>query len=337
MPLVQTAAEISAPERWIAAVEASVEGRSSVELIETATSWVMLTERHAYKVKKPVDLGEARYRAPLRRRQACLDELWLNRRLAPDVYLGVVPFVHGPGHAVRLGGEGAPIEWAVKMRRLRTTANMLLLLKTGELTQKQVDALAGTLANFYFGAPPQNDLLEDFSSRVQRRLEDHDLHLSDHLPGKLAQLLRRIRAVQSNYLRNAQMVFNLRMCDGRIVDGHGDLRPEHIFLDRAPSIIDCVEYSAGRRKVDALDDVSALAMECRRHGRPDVAEAIVLAYRIKTGDDFFPHLEAFYRSVHACSRAKALVLGATGSPDARLLPTVVSYLELAEHDVRTLM
>ena len=97
------------------------------------------------------------------------------------------------------------------------------------------------------------------------------------------------------------MVLNLRIYDGRVVDGHGDLRPEHVFLEGQPAITDCVEYSAARRKADALDDLCALTMECGHLGRGDVAEAGPVRLPPPNRDECFEHLEAFYRSPHACA------------------------------------
>lgn len=311
MSIAEITAGPAGVKRWLPAIEASVD--SPVEIVETALSWVLLTDRHAYKIKKPVDIGEARYRSSVRRSQACIDEVWLNRRLAPDVYLGVAPVARGADGALRLGGKGAAVEWAVKMRRLRGDRNLLWLITHGELSQEHVVVLANLLANFYLGSPPESHVLDDLCSQLRRRIED-DTIVKGRLSASMHQGLRQIRLAQAKFLNHARMVLNLRVCDGRIVDGHGDLRPEHVFLERQPAIIDCVEYSPARRKIDALDDLCGLTMECLRLGRADVAEILASTYRSRTGDESFADLEAFYRSLHACSRAIA-ALG--GDDDAR--------------------
>ncbi len=128
------------------------------------------------------------------------------------------------------------------------------------------------------------------------------------------------------------MVLNLRVCDGRIVDGHGDLRPEHIFFERQPLIVDCIEYSANLRKLDALDDLGLLAMECEHLGRGDVAEHVMSTYRRLANDNGFPRLEAFYKSIHACAQAVTAAQPrpggdpADGSPD---MADALGYLDQA--------
>jgi uncharacterized protein len=207
-----------------------------------------------------------------------------------------------------------------------------VFLADRELSKEHVSILANVLANFYFSSPPESHVLDDLCTRLRRRVEDDKL-LKVRLPAKAQQALRQIRSTQTDYLNRARMVLNLRVCDGRVVDGHGDLRPEHVFLERQPAIIDCVEYSASRRKTDALDDLCGLTMECLRLGRGDVAEDLVSAYRTRTGDDCFAHLEAFYRSLHACSRAVVAVAGVDdANPDRDSLEEAASYLEQASRD-----
>jgi aminoglycoside phosphotransferase family enzyme len=260
--------------------------------------------------------------------------VWLNRRLAAGVYLGVVPLAREPGGGLRLGGKGAAVEWAVKMRRLRGDRSLLWLIKHGELTKEHVSLLANALANFYFASPPESPVLDDVCARLRRRVDDSKL-LNSRLPANVRQAARRICSAQAEYLNGARMVLNLRVCDGRVVDGHGDLRSEHVFLERQPAIIDCVEYSAARRKADALDDLCALTMECQRLGRGDVAEALVAAYRRRTGDECFAHLEAFYRSLHACARAVVAAADVDGaSPGRHSLAEAASYLEQARRDCK---
>jgi aminoglycoside phosphotransferase family enzyme len=305
--------------------------------VETPFSWVVLTDRHAYKFKKPVDRGESRLRTAEQRRQASADEVWLNRRLAEGVYLGVVAINRDGSGDLRVGGAGTPIEWAVKMRRLPQSVNMRWLLQNEDLGSSRILALAERLAQFYQSSPPQSDRVSDFVARLRRRIDDDRL-LSRQTPAKLRKQAVQARRAQHAYLEGAQMVLHLRVCDGRIVDGHGDLRPEHVFFERLPAIIGCVEYSAERRRRDALDDLSGLTLECRRVGRDDVAETLTTKFRACTGDDAYPHLEAFYRSLHACERAGAAVAAISGGEvrDAavrRQLAAAESWINEAHRDL----
>jgi aminoglycoside phosphotransferase family enzyme len=338
MSIVETTAgvENAGLDVWLPAFEGDRPG--SVEVVETPLSWVFLTSRHAYKIKKPVDFGDVHHSSPARRRLACIDELWLNRRLAAGVYLGVVPLTRNGTSDVALGGRGVPVEWAVKMRRLPQDGNMFWLIHRGELSKSHVVALANLLAEFYCDCPPLTDVFDELAARLRRRVADERL-LTAPFPPALQRVVRNVRAALSGYLDGAQSTLNARVCDGRIVDGHGDLRPEHVFFERRPAVIDCVEYSAARRKGDVLEDLSRLTMECLRLGRGDVAEAIVSAYRRRTHDDSFPELEAFYRSLHACGRAAAAIeaaSGATADDACQPLAEATRYLKQAERDAALL-
>ena len=230
MSIVERTPAASGLDRWLPAFGTM---HAPLEIVETPLSWIVLTERHAYKVKKAVDSGDAHFGSLELRRQACTDEIWLNRRLAPGVYLGVVPITRDADGGVALNGKGSAIEWAVKMRRLSAHRSMHALIVDGALSDDQVELLANVLANFYFTSPPATISLEELRARLQRRI---DLATRDDVlqPPRLRRALEDLRSLQTDYLHRTQFVLNLRACDGRILDGHGDLRPEHVFFERAP-------------------------------------------------------------------------------------------------------
>jgi predicted kinase len=134
-------------------------------------------------------------------------------------------------------------------------------------------------------------------------------------------------------LRLAAETFDHRGLDGRIVEGHGDLRPEHIYLAPTPTIIDCIEFNAEFRQLDVLDELCFLAMECERLGAGWVGEEVVSQYRSASGDDFSPRLAAFYKCYRACVRAKVFMLRAeqvSGADQAAAEQSAVDYLKLAD-------
>jgi aminoglycoside phosphotransferase family enzyme len=332
------------------AIETPIDGGASAalaiprtpaaEVIETAYSWVYLTERHAYKVKKPLKLGEANLCTPAGRRRACFDEVWLNQRLAAGVYLGVVPIARDPRGALALNDKGDVVEWAVKMRRLPDELNLARLLDGGgEISTAQITALAQALGKFYRDRAPQTEVLDRLTARLQSRVLSSSMHLRRLLPDSYRRRARRLREAQLEYLAGARTVLNMRVCDGRIVDGHGDLRLEHVFLERQPAVIDCLDYSATLRRIDALDDLGLLTMECERRQREDIAAAVMAAYAHVAGDDGFPHLEAFYKSLHACERAADTARESPPAPreNNRSAPQrAVDYLAHAEGYVQSL-
>jgi aminoglycoside phosphotransferase family enzyme len=183
--------------------------------------------------------------------------------------------------------------------------------------------LAQALASFYYTRPPQTDGVDDLVNRLQRRVAESIQLLKTIVPAAHWAAVHRVRLAQQRYMDSARALFNARVCDGRVVDGHGDLRPEHVFLERRPLVIDCVEYSASRRKLDALDDLCQLAMECERLARRDAAEEIIACYSQVTGDASVSHLEAFYKSLHAIARAAA------SRPAAPELPAHGNHIEEA--------
>lgn len=330
--IVEQTAVVTEVTPWLNAIRESAGRENSVEVGETRLSWIILTRQHAYKVKKPIDLGDSRNRTLARRHQACVDEYWLNQPLAPGVYIGALPFTEEAHGEVRLNGKGEPVEWVVKMRRLNTDRTLSVLISQSLLTSHQVNALAVTLGKFYFGQPPKTDGVDDLIARLHHRIDDSANVLKPILPRPHAETLQRISEAQQRFLTLSRTMLNSRVCDGRIVDGHGDLRPEHVFFERQPLIIDCVEYSAALRKRDALDDLCLLAMECERRRRGDVATAVLDAYTRATGDPGHPELNAFYKSLHAAAMGAATVVEAEQAPvrgRGSNLADAVGYVEQA--------
>jgi len=268
-----------------------------------------------------------------------MDEVWRNERLAPGVYLGIVALTRGRDGVLRLAMKGTEVEWLVKMRRLQVERNLKSLLQHRQVCRSQVGELARAVTEFYRSGVPQPDQIDELCARIQRRINDNAKMLIERLPAKAGNAVRRLREIQRDYLNSSRAVLKVRVCDGRIVDGHGELLPEHIFLERRPVVIGCVDYSARLRKLDALDDLGLLAMECEHLGRDDIADEIMATYRASANDEGFPHLEAFYKSLHACRQA-ANACRASGDRGQRMSRSsadeATSYLEQAKHYVSNL-
>jgi uncharacterized protein len=223
-----------------------------VELRETHMSWVFLTEGFAWKLKKPVRHPFLDYRTLASRQRFCEEENRLNRRLAPGVYLGVLPLVRLPDGTLRLGGEGEVVDWLVRMRRLPATQMLDVALQCRTATVAGVTAAADHLAAFYAAAPPVAVPEVDYLARFAREmaLNRGTLHngaygLPDDAPAALLDTLNAVLARERDML-----LAPLR--SGRVVEGHGDLRPEHVFLGEPPAVIDCLEFDRSLRLVDPL-------------------------------------------------------------------------------------
>ena len=298
---------------------------------QTHISTVFLTDRFAYKMKKPVKYGFLDYSSLELRRRACLDEVALNRRLARNVYLGVIPVREIDGQ-LSLGGNGEVVEWLVKMRRLDDRRNLSSLLLRDCLTRNQGKMLAQTLGEF----------LSRCSAPLTLRPEAFRQTLCDHVSANRADLMlqhdcnaltiRFCHAAQWRYLTLMSDVFDGRVCDGRIVDGHGDLRPEHIYFLPEPVVIDCIEFNQEYRTNDVLDELSFLAMECDRLGAGTVGKSVIDYYAKTSHDDAAPGLVSFYKCYRACVRAKVSAMRASqaqGDTRTEYQNRCDSYLELA--------
>ena len=309
------------------------ESPSIVEMIETHISWIFLTDRFAYKLKKPVKFEFVDFSAPELRHWACLEEVRLNRRLSPNVYLGVLPLSLRSDGGVELAGSGTPIDWVVQMRRLPADTALDQILRRGQLVRRDAQPVADHLTSFYASLPSLHLSPADYSSAVNRHVRANGDALLSALPEERGRI-RRVHSLQRRYLAIEQEVFDHRVADGWIVDGHGDLRPEHIYIESPPAVIDCIEFSQELRSVDVADELSFLVMECKRLGDGGLGELVLETYRCKCGDPIPPRLLAFYAAYRACVRAKVTVLRAQQQPQSLYeaeSPIVHQYLTLADH------
>ena len=317
---------------FLSRCDAYPERPHAVERIGTHMSWVFLTDRHVYKLKKPVRWDSLDFSTLELRRHDCEEELRLNRRLTADVYLDVVPLTQGARGALALGGRGDPVDWLVHMRRLPGERMLDRMIGTGRIEEADVRPTALHLARFYVRAPA----VERSSASYRKRLvEGTSADLRElcrrefQLPAERVQSLA---AAQLDFLERRAALFDRRVGEGRIVEGHGDLRPEHVWLGEPPAIIDCLEFSSQLRWLDPADELAFLALECERLGRPIVGQWFFGAYREVTGDEPPRELVRFHRSYRALRRARISIwhLEAPGIRDAeKWRERALRYLELA--------
>jgi aminoglycoside phosphotransferase family enzyme/predicted kinase len=308
------------------------DGPSSVRVIETHISWVFLTHRYAYKLKKPVRFEFLDFSTPERRHHACQEELRLNRRLAPDVYLDVLPITQNSTGVLEINGRGEEVDWVVKMRRLPAQAALDVLLRENRLKQEGAESVAKHLAAFYASLAPKLVRSGDYRQALERHIRANGAALLESLPAERARL-RRIENAQLRYVHAQAELLNERVASGRIVDGHGDLRPEHIYLVDRPIVIDCIEFSDELRTVDIADELSFLSMECQRLGDGHVGETVLSQYQRVCEDKIPESLLAFYRGYRALVRAKVALLrdqqlgGGNAHPSADIIR---QYIDLAD-------
>ena len=273
---------------------------ASVEAIETHMSWVFLTPQHVYKLKKPVRADGLDFDTTERRHFYCLEELRLNRRLARWVYLEVLPVRQAADGAIRAFGAGGIVDWLVMMRRLPSELMLDHLLARREAQPVHLQRVAEQLAAFYLTLPAAMHDPAVYVQRLARAIDECEARLCE---SELAFDVAQVRAACANlrsFMRRHEDVLAARVRAGRIVEGHGDLRPEHVWLGTPPAIIDCLEFSLALRTVDSADEFGFLALECERAGAPELGRVLLSRAAALTGDRVPPRLVDFHQALRGC-------------------------------------
>jgi len=297
---------------------------AGARLHETHVSVVVEIGDRVYKLKKPVCLDFLDFRSREARRAVCEREVELNRRLAPDVYLGVAD-VHGT--------DGELCDHLVVMRRMPDDRRLAILVRRREPVEAGLDALAHLLATFHARAQRGPEIASAGRVDAVRANWASGFETLAPFAGKVVDsaLLSRARSLVTEYLDGRAPLFDARVRDDRICDGHGDLQCEDIFLlDDGPRVLDCIEFDDRLRHVDVADDVAFLAMDLERLGAPGLATRFVRRYVELTGDDFPRTLLDHYIAYRAQVRAKVAALRqAQGDEHAADAARALSELMLA--------
>lgn len=294
-----------APETRIAFLsraQSYPEPTANVASIETHMSWVFLTDHYAYKLKKPVRTADVDLRDLAARFHNCLEEVRLNRRLTSGVYLETVPLSQDAAGRLTLTGDGDAVDWLVKMRRLPGERMLDRLIAERSVQRADVEAIVDKLYAFYRLSSPVDISALDYRREFAAAIEAHARELEDPEYSLPAALIERASAPQLALLKQAAM-FDARVHERRIIEGHGDLRPEHICLQGETQIIDCLEFSFRLRTLDPVDELGFLALECERLGAPYIGREILDLYRRRSGDAAPDSLAAFYQGHRALVRA----------------------------------
>jgi aminoglycoside phosphotransferase family enzyme/predicted kinase len=283
----------------------------SLEIHQTHISVVFVTDEYAYKIKKPVVMGFVDYGTLEKRRHWCNEEVRLNRRLAPSVYLGVVPVV-AVGRSLRMESAGPVVEWAVKMRRLPREATLGSAIARGAVSRELIEHLAHRLAKFHRRAE-RGDLIARFArfDVVARHARDNLAEGAQQVGATVSQaVLTRLERLTEEWLGRLRSDIEDRAGRDFPCDTHGDLRLDHVYLfpDADPPedlvIVDCIEFSPEFRAADPIADVAFLEMDLVRHGQPGLARWFREAYLAAAADSSGERLIPFYISYRATVRAK---------------------------------
>lgn len=273
-----------------------------METVETHISTVFFVGDRAYKLKKPITAAFIDLSTPAKRKKACEREVALNRRLSPDIHLGVASVI---------GPEGSPCDYLTVMKRLSPDRKLSRLLGEPDVDD-QLRKLAHLIAAFHSGAE-RSELIshEGTSERVRVRWREN-LRETDAFERLIPRQMRQwIGALAGRYIDGREALFERRCREGSIVDGHGDLLADDIFcLDDGPRVLDCLEFDDRMRYLDVLDDVAFLAMDLERLGRIDLARRWVALYREMSNDRGPQSLIDHYIAFRAYVRAKVAAMRA---------------------------
>ena len=286
-----------------------------VDVRETHISWVFLAGDRAYKLKKPLVLPFLDYGTPQRRREMCREEVRLNRRLGPEVYLGVRA-VAASDDGPTLAAENDPraVDYLVEMRRYDERRTLAAKLERGELNRGEVVALARVLARFHAHALRVATSVVP-ALAVERRMTEnfHELLAIAEQRAEIEWVLALERFAHAFVVAHAHML-DARARGGLVREVHGDLRAEHVLLEETVQVVDCIEFDRGLREIDTADDLAFLVMDLVASGAERFARMLVRAYRHAGGDPGEDRLIAFYAAYRALVRAKVALLRAAQHP-----------------------
>jgi aminoglycoside phosphotransferase family enzyme/predicted kinase len=286
--------------------DAYPEDVTGVELVQTHVSYIFLTDRYAYKIKKPVDFGFLNFSTIDRRRFYCNEEVRLNRRLCPDIYEGVVELYETPSGAA-FHGTGSIIDYAVKMKRLPANRMLDRLVDAGTVTPAVMRRISAVIAEFHRTAPTSPAIAE--YGRLERIMYNWQENFDQIIPFENSTLpavdRELLRSWIVQFAAGQADLFQKRVNDGFIRECDGDIHLENICLDDdAVHIFDCIEFNDRFRCCDTAADIAFLLMDLDFHGRHDLSDDVIDEYSSITGDGGVVELIDFYKIYRAFVRGK---------------------------------
>lgn len=302
-------------------------------LVETHISWLVLVGAYAYKIKKPLDLGFLDFSTLTRRKHYCEEEVRLNRRTAPDIYLGVVA-ISGSESAPRVGVPSKPFEYAVKMRRFDDTAMLNRLAERGALDEAIIVSLADAIAGFHESIrQPVADRRFGTPARVRQPVVDN-FDLLDNVAESQddRRMLSEVADWSEARHRSCTPWFQLRHDEGFIRECHGDLHLANIFYSNGRcTLFDCIDFSDRLRWIDVASDIAFTIMDLESYDCASLAHLLLNEYLQRTGDYGSLRVLDYYIVYRALVRAKVCGIRANQDTDHanQLRHDCSHYLELA--------
>jgi aminoglycoside phosphotransferase family enzyme len=307
-----------------------------IELVQTQMSFIFLAGEYVYKIKKPVNLGYLDYTTLEKRHFFCQQEVELNRRLCPSVYLAVVPIVEQKGE-LRIEGGGKAIEYAVKMKQLPHDRMMDVLLPKGQVTLEMVARVVEKLVSFHQRAETNPTIAAFGGLGVIRHNCDENFTQTEKYIGLTIakEKYERIKSYTDSFIESNAGLFDKRVREGRVRDCHGDLHAAHVCFTDDICIYDCIEFNDRFRYSDVASEIAFLAMDIDRYQQPGLSRHLVSTYVGLSHDEELLKLLNFYKCYRAYVRGKVESFKLDDpyileEEKARVLTAARSYFQLAE-------
>ena len=286
--------------------DALPENTGNVDVVQTHISVVFIADHFVYKIKKPVDFGFLDFSTLEKRYYYCHQEVTLNRRLARDLYVDVLPVTLSNGKYTLLERKGKPVEYAVKMKRIPDDRLMKSFFESGKITVENLSEIAEVLSNFHLTAKTGPEISEFAAPRKFKINTDENFdQVQKHCGLTISERqFNEIKRYTNDFYRVRSDLFFERIAEGRIRDCHGDLHMEHICLMPGLPIIDCIEFNERFRFSDALADIAFLLMDLEYHGGRNEAEILWNHYKNISKEVGVDELLRFYKVYRAFVRGK---------------------------------
>ncbi|MFW5701016.1 MAG: hypothetical protein ACOCWM_04940 [Cyclobacteriaceae bacterium] len=308
----------------------------NIGLSETHISWIVLTDNYAFKIKKPVKLSFLDFSTLEKRKFFCHQEVKLNKRLAPDMYLGVIP-ISKSLYAEKSNNGDDIIDYAVHMKRMDRDKEMHKMLEDSKVTKKHIEKLAQKIAQFHKNtqivknAFNTSGMIDDFADIMDAVNNDSgDQLISQDYKDIIISCIEKSK----NYLNDNRSFFNERIIRGFQRDCHGDLNATNIFLYDDPVIFDCIEFNEDFRYIDILNEIAFLCVDLDFYDNSDLGSSFVNNYMqaFEMKEEEMPKsLFNFYKCYRANVRAKVTLISLQESPnDEKKKKDAIGYIKLMQ-------
>jgi len=280
----------------------------SVNILQTHISFIALTGKYAYKVKKPVNFGFLDFSTLKKRKHFCEEELKLNRRLCPDIYLDVIPITKKKNDGLELNGNGEVVEYTIKMKEFPQDRIMTNLLKQNKIAEETIDKICDILVNFYNSGKHSTKIdsygrLESIKKNIDENFEQTKSMIDVTIPNKIFSY---IKNANKRFFKERKEIFNHRVSEGHIRDCHGDLHSGNIVISDKIHIFDCIEFNERFRYCDVASDIGFLAMDLDYLNHPYLSSYLIYRYVEKSKDYSIFDVLNFYKSYRAYVRGKVI-------------------------------